>query len=448
LGNTRLGGYNRLRSGALTEIEEDMTAPTRKWTATAALAPAAIRVTLLFAAVLFASEGCARPAPDYLRPLPRGKPALRRVADPAKLPDLKAAFERRDPGLIGAIDRSLAWFDAASAKPPQPVQLLGITYERARLSTLAFREVLRTSTSPDAFQRRISEEFDVYASVGWDGAGAVLFTGYYAPIYSASKVRTGEYRYPLYGRPPDLLVEEGTERVLGRDVGGRIVPYPARAEIEQHPDRLGLVGREIAWLNDRLDAFLVHVQGSARLELVDGGAPLHVEYAGSNGHEYTSIGRLLAADGKMERSRINLPAIRAFFRDHPEELDSYLRRNDRYIFFREAGAERWPIGSLGFEITPMRSLATDKTMYPGGCVVLVQTELATPEGGWEPLEQFMVDQDAGGGIRAPGRADIYVGVGDVAGEIAGRQAHAGRLYYFFLKRERLAAWAQKAKIPR
>lgn len=407
--------------------------------AAAAVTPTAARLAVLLAAVLLASEGCARPAPDYLRPLPRGKPALRKITDPAHLPDLQGAFRNRDAALFAAIDRSLAWFDAASTRAHYPLQPVGITHELARASTLAFREVLRTSTTPEEFQRRISEEFHVYTSVGWDGGGAVLFTGYYAPIFSASRVPTEEYRYPLYGRPPDLVVEEGTDRVLGRAVGGRVLPYPTRSEIEQDPARLGLGGREIAWLKDKLDAYLVHIQGSARLEPIDGGPPLYLGYAASNGREYTSLGRLLAADGKMERTRINVPAIRAYFRQHPEELDAYLVRNDRFIFFRETTPDRWPTGSLGFEVTPMRSLATDKSLYPRGCVVLVQTQLATPQDEWEPLEQFMLDQDAGGGILTPGRADIYLGVGDQAGEVAGRQAHAGRLYFFFLKRERAAA---------
>ena len=45
----------------------------------------------------------------------------------------------------------------------------------------------------------------------------------------------------------------------------------------------------------------------------------------------------------------------------------------------------------------------------------------------------MVDQDTGGGIRAPGRADIYMGEGDLAETLAGGQYAEGRLYYLFLR---------------
>jgi len=60
----------------------------------------------------------------------------------------------------------------------------------------------------------------------------------------------------------------------------------------------------------------------------------------------------------------------------------------------------------------------------------------------------MLDQDAGGAIRTPGRADIYLGIGESAGEIAGRQSHVGRLYYILLKPERVAAWARVPGVTR
>jgi membrane-bound lytic murein transglycosylase A len=47
----------------------------------------------------------------------------------------------------------------------------------------------------------------------------------------------------------------------------------------------------------------------------------------------------------------------------------------------------------------------------------------------------MLDQDTGGAIQAPGRADIYMGIGPSAEILAGGQYAEGRLYYFFLKPE-------------
>jgi membrane-bound lytic murein transglycosylase A len=46
---------------------------------------------------------------------------------------------------------------------------------------------------------------------------------------------------------------------------------------------------------------------------------------------------------------------------------------------------------------------------------------------------FALDQDTGGAIRAAGRCDVYMGVGDNASELAGGTYREGRLYYLFIK---------------
>lgn len=383
--------------------------------------------------------GCKRPVvKDYARPLPPGVPALRKITDPAELPDLRPAFYRRSAGLMQALALSEAWFDKPSSRLGYPVQ--GITHEQARASVRAFRRILMESNSAEEFAQRVLREFDVYTSVGWDGSGVVFFTGYYAPIVKASRERTEVYRYPLYQRPPDLEKDPVTGQTLGRRVGGQLKPYPTRAQIEMYPDRLGLVGRELAWLADKFQRYVVQVQGSAKLELTDGGV-MHVGYAADNGREYTSVARLLVAEGKLDPNRAGLPAVKAYFAEHPEELDAYLNRNERYVFFQEYPAENWPAGSLGFRVTAFASLATDKSIYPRGCVTLVSTEIPSASGGRQKFYQFMVDQDTGGAIRAPGRADIFMGIGPGAEAVAGQQAAEGRLYYLVLKPERVRAWS-------
>ena len=49
-------------------------------------------------------------------------------------------------------------------------------------------------------------------------------------------------------------------------------------------------------------------------------------------------------------------------------------------------------------------------------------------------QQLMLDQDTGGAIRAPGRADLYFGIGPEAENRAGRQHAEGRLFYLLHKR--------------
>jgi membrane-bound lytic murein transglycosylase A len=66
-------------------------------------------------------------------------------------------------------------------------------------------------------------------------------------------------------------------------------------------------------------------------------------------------------------------------------------------------------------------------------VTFVDTEGIEVSGSTRPIQRFMLDQDTGGAIRAPGRADIYMGEGDDAETLAGGQYAEGRLYYFFLR---------------
>jgi len=298
--------------------------------------------------------------------------------------------------------------------------------------------VLKTATSPEDFHRRIIEEFDVYESVGCDNRGTVLFTGYCTPEYRASLKPTEEYRYPLYKLPPDdspLAVVKGEKgQVLGRMLGGKIVPYPTRAELESGKM---LAGLELVYLRDRLEAYLVHVQGSARLILPDGSV-MEVGYAGSNGREYKSLRDMLMKDRKLSAEKCSLMGIKEYFRQHPEELEKYIMQNDRFIFFTEMPGG--PYGSLGVPVTPMASLATDKSgkreIYPRGCIAFIQTELPFADDGSVKKRKysgFVLDQDTGGAIRSAGRADVYMGIGPIGERLAGHTLSEGRIYYIFVK---------------
>lgn len=387
---------------------------------------------LALAAVLcMGLVGCkAKPAPDYGRPLPPGSPALVRLPV-AEWPDTAQAFDARDADLLTALDRSRAWFAKASTAQFFPKE--GISHAQAAQSVAAFEALLSASPDHRFFRQRLEEQFDCYTSVGWNGQGEVLYTGYYSPVFEASRTPTTRFRFPLYQRPADLVSDPLTGRVLGRrQPDGSMTTYPDRATIEANPAALGLAGREMVWLTSRLDAYIVQVNGSAKLRLTDG-STLFIGFAGTNGREYASLGRMLVEDGKLPATGVSLPAIRRYFQDHPDELEGYIARNPRYVFFTEYKGDNWPAGSLGVAVTSWRSLATDKDIFPRGGVVLTQTFVPESSGDMRPFSQWMLDQDTGGAIRAPGRADIYMGVGPTAEQLAGRQAEVGRLYYFFLK---------------
>lgn len=387
-----------------------------------------------FAAVL---GGCRRPIdqapppPDYSRPI-EGNLGIRRL-DPSQWPDLTpVAQQMDDEDFRRALDRSLRYLSHPGSRQFFPTGD-AISHDHARYSVYAFKAIGEEAASPEEALARLHEEFDVWESVGWDGSGEVLFTGYFSPVFTASRTPDETYRYPLYRRPPDLKSDPNTGAVIGS--------YPSRRELEASGKLRGL---ELVYLPSRLDAYIIEVNGSAKLNMTDGSV-MYVGYAGHNGHEYVSIRKLMVEDGVIDENTGGLSAMRAYFREHPEALQGYIDRNPRFIFFREYEAGGWPAGSLGYKVTPMRSLATDKAIFPRASVVFVKTTIPTAGGGERPFDQLMLDQDTGGAIRAAGRADIYIGIGDEAEALAGRQAASGRLYYLLLKPERVAAWYQHAQ---
>jgi membrane-bound lytic murein transglycosylase A len=157
-----------------------------------------------------------------------------------------------------------------------------------------------------------------------------------------------------------------------------------------------------------------------------------------------SPARELVADGKIGEAELSLDEVRAYLEAHPQDLDTYLRRNPRFIFFQQAESSNWPLGSLGVPVTPLRTIATDKELFPPGGVTLVATQAIDASGRPRPFQRFMVDQDRGGAILSPGRVDIFFGIGPQAEKRAGGEYFEGRLYYLFLKPERVGAWQQRA----
>lgn len=388
---------------------------------------------LLCGVGLMAASGCRSTSettpstPQYARALPPGAAALRKVTNTDRAPAIAPlTLQLHDPAFRQALTRSGHWFAMPSAQRFFPIE--GITWEQAHASVRAIEQAPQDPIAAEAFLR---EQFDVYESVGWDGSGTVLFTGYYAPTFRASRVPTPIYRFPLYQRPADLITDPRTGQVVGT--------YPTRAEL------LGtgrLAGLELVYFASRLDAYLVEVNGSAQLQLTDGTTE-YVGYAGSNGRDYTSLGRELARDGKLDPNRVSLPAIRAYFDRYPNELAGYINRNDRFVFFKPYEGAEWPAGSLGVRVEAGRTIATDKSVFPRGGLVWAETR--TPEG--QPLRRLMLDQDTGGAIRAPGRADLFLGIGQGPADLAGRLASEGRMFYFFLKPEFVAQWAPQPVVP-
>ncbi len=392
-----------------------------------------IRISLyLLLSLSTVITGCRTPAervskPPYDNPLPPGQYALRKITDPSLLPDFTMASLDLNE-LNSTVQKSLNYLSKPSSQLFFPAG--EISHQQAVDSLRAFSDLLASGLSGPELNAAIRQNFDVYMSVGCDDHGTVLFTGYYSPILEGSFDPDDRFKYPLY-KQPENLIKNSKGEILGRRFrDGTIGPYPERAVIE---DAMMLRNKELVWLKDPFEVYIAHVQGSAKIKLPDGTLTT-VGYAANNGHEYKSIVKELVNNGGIDSSHMSLSAMINYFKKNPDQVKWYTRMNPRFVFFRKENGE--PRGSLNEPVTPMRTIATDKSIFPRGCLSFISTNLPQLRGTsvlTQPYTGFVLDQDTGGAIRAPGRCDIYMGQGDTAGELAGRTYQEGKLYYLFLK---------------
>ncbi len=364
-------------------------------------------------------------------------PALVKLGPNDPKPDYAAAYANKDVFLSMAVDQSVRWFQAPSSKQffpfyNQSTTEVVATHDQAGSSIIAFKEALTSSTSADEFKGKIDQLFDVWQSVGYDPDRHVLFTGYFSPEFKGSKTKTDRFRFPLYKRPADLVTDPVSGEPKGRKMPeGSLQPWPTRAEIESSNM---FAGTELVWVESSLDAYIIQVNGSAKIFLPDNSI-MYVGYAGKTDREYRGLGKALVEAGAIPREKLSLSAIRAYYKEHPAQVEELMKQNESYVFFTEYDGKNWPAGSLGVKVNEKATLATDKKIFPRGGVVVVDTVAPTLSGGPSQFLRFMLDQDTGGAIRAAGRADIYMGVGGAAELLAGGQFHDGKLYYLVLKPE-------------
>ncbi|MCA3572743.1 MAG: MltA domain-containing protein [Aestuariivirga sp.] len=260
-----------------------------------------------------------------------------------------------------------------------------------------------------------------------------LFTGYFEPEVAGSRWETPVFRVPIYRRPPDLVAFPEAERAgsgpaFGRWVDGVAKLYFTRREIEE--GALAGQGLELVYLADWADAFFIHVQGSGRVRLTDGGT-MRLTYEAKSGLPYTGIGGLLVDRGILSPEAMSMQAIRAWMAGHPQEARALMWENQSFIFFREAVLTRPELGALGaqhVQLTPRRSLAVDRSWWMFGTPVWLDAEVpAGDEGGMRPFRQLLIAQDTGSAIRGLARGDVYWGFGEEAARIAGPMKSQGRM---------------------
>ena len=336
--------------------------------------------------------------------------------------DVDEIWNSRSAVLEG-LSHSLTYLQSpGSLRDYRILQSSFITRERVYSSLKRFREILIESESRHEFSQKLIEEFSFYRSVGQDGQGAVRFTGYFRPVYHASRERTAAYRFPIFRKPTDFSQWSK--------------PHPTRTELEGYNgqgSQSGLLsGLELAWLSSRYEAYLMHLQGSGVLEFTDGSRSA-VGFAAGTDYSYTSI-----KPQELKRFGVAWGELGRFFGTHPDELNRYLATNNRFIFFEEQETEN-PLGSLGVPVTPERSIATDKLWLPAGAIGVVRTNLPSRDSSGRIVlaqqTRLVFDQDAGSAIKGPGRVDIFMGTGQEAQERANHVSARGELYYLLLKQQ-------------
>jgi len=304
---------------------------------------------------------------------------------------------------------------------------------------LSFIEKKPTSQDISEF---IRADYLVYQSVGGKKDGKVLFTGYFEPILDGRKTEDNEYSYPVYGEPEDLAVvdlslfssELKGKKIVGRVEGKTFVPYHDRQEIDEQGVLEGKAP-VLAYLKDPVSLCFLHIQGSGKVVFPDKRI-INLKYHSKNGRPYRSIGQKLIDMGKITTTEMSMQKIYEYLHAHPEDVSKVLNYNPSYVFF--SISDDGPFGALNVKITPNRSLAIDRSLFPLSVLSFIEVQKPVVDSTrgitqWTDCTRFMLNQDTGGAITGPARADIFWGNGAYAEIAAGHLKHRGNLYVLILK---------------
>lgn len=271
----------------------------------------------------------------------------------------------------------------------------------------------------------IESEFTPYAVV--EGANPVgKFTSYYEAGINASYTKTEKFKYPVYGKPNDLveinLRDFGTEfpntRLVGRVENNKFVPYFNRKDIENK----GINAPVLMWADDLVDVHIMQIQGSAIANMTDG-TNVRIGYADNNGHKFRGIGSIMLEKKILKAGEVSMENIRKWLKKHPERAKELMEKNERFIFQRLVNASG-PVGAFGLPLSAGRSIAVDNAIIPLGAMMWLDTVDADNN----KLEKIVFAQDIGSAIKGTVRGDYFWGSGEQAFLAAGRMNSAGRYY--------------------
>ncbi len=260
-------------------------------------------------------------------------------------------------------------------------------------------------SSSEQIKAYIEQTLRPYQVVSY-GSKTGTMTGYYEAELTGTRYQVSQNQVPIYGLPD------------GYKKGKK---YPEREDIEED----GIDAPIIAWANDPVELFILHVQGSGRLITPDG--EIKLGFAGSNSREFIGLGTLLKKNGAP--ALYSMPAMKRWLQENPEKARRIMAQNPRYIFFKENKGDS-PYGAGGVVLTPMRSVAVDKRYIPMHTPMWLDTK--DPDG--IKLQRLVLAQDIGSAIQGGIRADFFWGHGELAFEKAGRMKSRGS-YYLLLPKD-------------
>lgn len=377
-----------------------------------------------------------------------------REGDVTATTSLEAVSWSEAPSALFRDQATRSWADALEQSalyyrrlPAKQIFHFGSTEVTAGALAKACTELAEVARHEDANRLRsvLQERFRLFRSVGnreWD----VLVTAYYEPLLRGSFTQSKRYHYPIYRRPPDLLVSKPGVKdrpAVYRLAKGKPVPYYSREQIDAHlfsarqSGSLAGRGLELLWVDSPLDAFFLHIQGSGRVAL-ENGQMVRLGYDSANGRAYVPIGRILIDEGKISREEMTMPRLRQWLLDNPGEQKRLYFANPSYVFFRALQGES--VGNINVPLTPFRSIATDHRLFPKGAPAILATtapvfaEDGKTVTGWQPDVRWVVNQDTGGAIRGAGRVDLFVGFGENTEHRAGVMKQVDSQLYFIAPR--------------
>ena len=295
-----------------------------------------------------------------------------------------------------------------------------------------FTEVCEKAESEIDGKRFFTLYFQPYKLLDENSSDEGLITGYYEPLLYGSLKKTSRYKYPLYKTPKDMYIVDFTSiypdlktyKLRGKLVGNKVFPYDSREEIENNPSK---ELEPIVYVDNKVDVFLLHVQGSGKV-LLDTGELINVGYAEQNGRKFKGIGMYMLNKGYITKDELSAQGMKKYLDKNPSKADEVLNQNESYVFFQKSN--QGATGSLGTPLTAKRNIAVDRSVIPLGMPVFLNTTNPVDK---KPINQLMVAADVGGAIKGKVRADFFWGFGDSAFDYAGRMKEKGKMYVLMPK---------------